>query len=76
MPSRQEAGNRNEDFPLLLGVGGVAVVAFSCGLLSGSQPAPAQPVIVTNNIPSGGDSGTTILLTVAGGAAFLLLAAS
>ena len=60
----------------LLGLGGVAVLASSCGLLSGSSATPAQPVIVTNNIPSGSDSGTTVLLAVAGIAAFLLLAVS
>lgn len=61
-------------FPIL-GIGGIALLAStaSCGLLSPSQPPAAQPVIVTNNIPSGNDSGTTVLLTVAGIAAFLLL---
>lgn len=60
----------------ILGVGGVVALASlsSCGLLSGSQPQAAPPVIVTNNIPSGSDGGTAILLTVAGIAAFLLLA--
>lgn len=55
---------------------GVGLAASACGLLSPSQPQSAPPVIVTNNIPSGSDSGTTILLTVTGIAAFLLLAVS
>ena len=62
-------------FPVL-GVGGIALLAStaSCGLLgAGSQPQAAQPVIVTNNIPSGSDSGIMVLLTVAGIGAFLLL---
>lgn len=58
----------------LIGLGGVAVLASSCDLLGGGSSAPpSQPVIVTNNIPSGADSGTTILLTVAGISAFILL---
>lgn len=57
-------------------VGLAAVLASACGLLSPSQPQSAPPVIVTNNIPSGADSGTTILLTITGIAAFLLLAVS
>lgn len=62
----------------ILGVGGVVAVSSlaSCGLLSGSQPQAAQPVIVTNNIPSGSDSGITVLLTITGIAAFMLLAAA
>jgi H+/gluconate symporter-like permease len=58
-----------------LGIGVAALLAVSvpsCGLLSGSQPAPPAPVIVTNNIPSGSDSGIMVLLTVAAGLAFLL----
>lgn len=60
----------------VLGLGGIVLLAStaSCGLLGGSQAPPSQPIIVTNNIPSGSDSGVTILLTVAGIAAFLLLA--
>ncbi len=38
--------------------------------------APAQPVIVTNNVPSGADDGAMVLLSIAGVAAFLLLAVS
>lgn len=58
-----------------LGVGVAALLAISvpsCGLLSPSQPAPPAPVIITNNLPSGSDSGIMVLLTVAGDLAFLL----
>jgi hypothetical protein len=55
----------------VLGLGGIVLLAAtsSCGLLSG----PAQPIVVTNNVPSGSDSGIAVLLAVAGFAAFLLL---
>jgi hypothetical protein len=62
----------------VLGLGGIVLATSmsSCGLLGGSTPAPTQPIIVTNNIPTSGDSGLTVLLTVAGIGAFLLLIAA
>lgn len=60
----------------VLGLGGIVLLAStaSCGLLGSSQAPPSQPIVISNNLPSGSDSGVTILLTVAGIAAFLLLA--
>lgn len=60
----------------VLGIGGIALLAStaSCGLLGPTSSAPpAQPVIVTNNIPSGSDSGSLVLLAISGISAFALL---
>lgn len=74
MPSLLEVGDDMKIIKIAAVAGVAAVLASACGLLGdGASAPPSQPVIITNNIPSGNDSGSLVLLTISGIAAFLLL---